>query len=79
MIVSDELGAHAELKRLRNSSSAGRAYSADDRPAARLLMKPPLRQRLARSRSVIVIWLLMLALWAAVRGVGYLWNLAVPR
>ena len=49
--------------------------SADDRPAARLLVEPSLRQRLARSRSVIVISLVMLASWAAVWGVVYLLHL----
>jgi hypothetical protein len=44
----------------------------DDRPAARLLVKPSLRERLATSRSSIVILLLMLAAWATVYGVVYL-------
>ena len=56
-------------------SSAGGAYSADDRPAARLLVKPPLHERLARLRSVFVISLLMLAAWATVWGAVYLLNL----
>ena len=67
------------LKRWRIAGSVGGAYSADDQPAARLLVKPPLRQRLARHRSVIVISLLMLALSAAVWGVVYLLNLVVLR
>jgi hypothetical protein len=37
--------------------------------------RPPLRERLARSRSSIVILLLMLAAWATVYGVVYLSDL----
>jgi hypothetical protein len=55
--------------------SVGGAYSTDDRSAARLLVKPPLRDRLTSHRSEIVIPLLMLALGAAGWGIGYLLNL----
>src|SRR5215468_2925175 len=55
MIALDELDAHVGLKRLELC----RARSADDRTGARLLMNPLLRQRLARSKSSIVILLLM--------------------
>ena len=79
VIALDELGAHAGLKKLRIAEFFWWAQFADVRPAARLLVKPPLRQRLARSRSVIVISLLMLALWAAAWGAAYLFNLAVLR
>jgi hypothetical protein len=51
------------------------ARTPDDRPAARLLVKPPFRERLARSSSSIVILLLMLAAWATVYGVVYLLDL----
>jgi len=50
-----------------------------DRPAARLLVKPSLRLRLARSRSSIVILLLMFAAGATIWGVVYLWDLAMLR
>ena len=75
MIALDELDAHVGLKRLEFC----RARSADDRTGARLLMNPLLRQRLARSRSSIVILLLMFGAGAIAWGVVYLWKLAVLR
>ena len=69
----------AGLKRWRIAEFCWDAYSADDRPATRLLVKLPLRQRLARHRSVIVISLLMLALSVAVWGGVYLLNFVVLR
>ena len=72
MIALDELGAHVEmriavllgLRVLRRRLTGG--------VTAR---ETPLRQRLARHRSVIAISLLMLTLLAAVWGVVHLLNL----
>ena len=71
----DELGAHVRTKKISDSRVLLGRVLRRRSTSGPLLVKPSLRQHLARSRSGIVIVLLMLAVWATVYGVAYLLDL----